>query len=72
MTEYSTSDIALAAFLMMKGLKLTSAKREGGKFIFLFNDKNNLANSLLQEYLVSDFPRFDAAMRQLKKILYRE
>ena len=72
MTAYTTSDIAFAAFLMMNGLKLVFAKRESGKFVFTFDDKNNLANSLSHEYLISDFPRFDAAMRQIKKILYRE
>jgi hypothetical protein len=71
MTNYITSDIALAAYLMMRGVKLISADRQGGKFTFTFDDKNNLANSTSIEYLSSDFPRFDAAMRHLKKMLYR-
>jgi hypothetical protein len=55
----------------MKGVKLNSANRQGNKFIFSFDDKNNSANSLSIEYIASDFSKFDAAMRQLKRILYR-
>ena len=39
-TEYRTSDLALAAFLVMRGLPLLSAKRIQGRFEFIFDDKN--------------------------------
>ena len=40
MSTYSTSDLALAAFLKMRGKKLISAgKSQFGKFVFEFEDE---------------------------------
>ena len=66
---YTTTDMATAAFLYMRGLKLIKTERVRGKFEFTFDDKNNLANSLEQEYLRTEHPNFDAAMRKIKKAL---
>jgi hypothetical protein len=68
--NFTTADISLAAFLLMKGLKIVAAKREKGKFLFEFEDEKSLANSLSQEYIMSEYPRYDAALRQVKKMLY--
>lgn len=70
MTTFITSDISLAAFLFMRGMSIISAKKVTGKFEFTFDDKLNVAFQLSQEYIVSDHPKFDAAMRQLKRMLY--
>lgn len=67
---YTTSDMSLAAFLMMKGLTLISAKRVLGKFEFIFEDQNFLARTLEREYLASEIPRYDVSMRHLKRKLY--
>lgn len=71
MTEYKTSDLALAAFLVMRGLPLLNATRTSGKFEFIFNDSDNKAIQLSIEFVNSEFSKFDNHVRTLKKILYR-
>ena len=71
MTEYETSDLALAAFLILKGLKLLSAKRlESGRFHFVLDDSLKTAESLSMEFFSSEFCEYDNKIRSLKKILY--
>lgn len=68
--NFETSDISLAAFFLMRGIRIISAKREKGKFIFVFEDCENVANELSQEYIMSEYPRYDASLRQIKRMLY--
>jgi hypothetical protein len=71
MNQYETSDLALAAYLTLKGLKLISAKRlESGRFEFILDDSNRTADSLSLEFFGSDFCEYDNKIRSLKKILY--
>lgn len=68
---YSTSDIGIAAYLQLKGLKLKECKRqENGKFHFSFDDPQQICQSLSLEFLESDFCKFDNNVRNLKKILF--
>jgi len=68
---YSTSDIGIAAYLQLRGVKLTECKRlETGKFYFSFEDPGNQCPSLSLEFLDSDFCKFDNNVRNLKKILF--
>lgn len=68
--NFVTSDISLAAFLLLKGIKLLSAERQKGKFEFTFSNINNDISPLCYEYIISDHPKYDAAMRQLKRKIY--
>jgi hypothetical protein len=69
---YITSDLPLAAYLMMKGLKLKDARRSpGGKFEFIFFDPGETAFALALEFVNSEFCKFDNHLRSLKKILYK-
>ena len=69
--RYITSDIAISAYLMLKGLKLLSATREtGGKFRFEFEDPEGTAQGLVVEYISSEFCAFDTHLKNLKKLLY--
>jgi len=69
---YTTSDLALAGFLMMRGLKLVDACRiSGGRFKFEFEDPDNKGSSLAVEYVNSEFCKFDNHVRNLKKIIYK-
>lgn len=69
--NYTTSDIAIAAYLMLKGLKLLSATRETtGRFKFEFDDSNNEAKKYAVEYISSEFCVFDTHLKNLKKLLY--
>lgn len=68
--EFTTSDIALAAYLLMKNLSLISCKIESsGKYFFLFEDSNQQAAKLSIDFLNSECSRFDNQMRNLRKIL---
>ena len=69
--KFVTSDIAHAAYLMLKGLKLLSATREtDGRFKFEFDDSNKAAKSLVMEYVTSEFSAFDNHLKNFKKLLY--
>ncbi|MHA2065509.1 MAG: DUF5659 domain-containing protein [Candidatus Thorarchaeota archaeon] len=68
---YTTSDIGIAAFLQLRGIKLIECKRlETGKFHFAFEDPEQKCQMLSLEFLDSDFCRFDNNVRNLKKILF--
>lgn len=68
---YTTSDIGIAAYLQLKGIKLKECKRlETGKFHFSFEDQSSQCPNLALEFLDSDFCKFDNNVRNLKKILF--
>tara|TARA_R110001583_G_scaffold22582_1_gene84575 strand:- start:224 stop:445 length:222 start_codon:yes stop_codon:yes gene_type:complete len=68
---YITSDLSLAAFLLMKGTKLVDAKKvSSGKFNFSFEDPDNRAKILAVEFINSEFCEFDNQVRNLKKLIY--
>tara|TARA_Y100000592_G_C5254649_1_gene214450 strand:- start:259 stop:486 length:228 start_codon:yes stop_codon:yes gene_type:complete len=69
--KYETSDLAIAAFLMLNEYKLISASREqSGKFRFVFNDPDRTAKSCAVEFLSSDCCKFDTHIKNLKKIIF--
>jgi len=69
---YITSDIAIAAFLMMKGMQLVSASRErSGRFKFQFDDANNEADEFAVQFVNSESAKFDAHVKNLKNILFK-
>ena len=72
MKTFETSDIGVAAYVMMKGLKLKSASRgNGGRFRFVFDDPHMVGNKLSVDYVNSESAKFDAHMKNLKNILYK-
>ena len=72
MKSYKTSDLSIAAFLMMKGMKLINAsKATSGQFMFEFDDPNNEGVTYAIEFASSDCAVYDNHVRNLKKILYR-
>ena len=72
MKTFETSDIAIAAYVMMRGLKLTSAIRtQTGRFKFIFEDNSNRGPVLAVEYVNSESAKFDAHMKNLKNVLYK-
>lgn len=69
---FKTSDLAIAAFLMMKGKCLIDASVEkGGKFSFSFEDKENNCFSLVIEFANSESAKFDSHIKNLKNILFK-
>lgn len=70
--KFITADIAIAAFLMMKGMKLVSATRErNGRFRFEFSDPNDEADKFAVEFVNSESAKFDAHVKNLKNILFK-
>tara|TARA_Y100000310_G_C20149053_1_gene563818 strand:- start:306 stop:527 length:222 start_codon:yes stop_codon:yes gene_type:complete len=71
MNNYVTPDLSLAAFLLMRGLKIESADRDpSGKFIFSFSDPDNKGKILALDFINSEFCEYDNHVRNLKKIIY--
>lgn len=71
MKEFKTSDLGLAAFMVMRGLSLISAERlDNGRFEFVLDDHSETSKSLSIEYISSEFCQFDNQVRTLKKLLY--
>ena len=70
MSTYFTSDISLTAFLLMKGMRILTAQKHGNRFEFLLDCKGLSTQELVDEYISSEYPKYDASMRVLKKRLY--
>jgi len=69
MKTYVTTDLSLAAFLKLRGLRLLSAsKHSTGRFEFVFDD-DGTADSLSIDFANSEFSSYDANLRSLKKTL---
>ena len=72
MKIFKTSDIGIAAFIMMKGLVLQSADRgPSGRFMFVFKDSDDKGTQLAVDYVNSESAKFDANMKNLKNILFK-
>ena len=72
MKTFQTSDIGIAAYVMMKGLKLKNASRgHNGRFIFVFDDPQDEGKEYAVDYVNSESAKFDANMKNLKNILYK-
>ena len=73
MNEYETSDLALAAFLLLHDFVLLGAdKLPSGRFRFIFNDSDDKAHGLSMAFINSDFVKFDNHIRSLKKLVHRK
>ena len=69
--SYITSDIGIAAFLQLKGLRLITCRRlDSGKFHFEFDDESKQCQALSLEFLNSEYCKFDNNVRNLKKLLF--
>ena len=69
---YKTSDLSIAAYLMMRGMKLLNAYRgSNGQFMFEFDDPDSKGHSFAIDFTNSESAVYDNHVRNLKKILYR-
>ena len=70
---YKTSDIAIAAYLMMKRMTLIDARRlNNGRFHFEFDDPNDAGNKYAIEYVNSESAKFDSHIKNLKNIIFKK
>ena len=67
--RFVTSDIAIAAFLLMRGFKLISATITSGVYNFCFSDPEDKANIACIEYVNSECSTFDSNLRTLRGML---
>jgi len=66
---FETSDMAIAAFLMLKSLSLQSVlKPTKGPYRFIFSDPSGLAKKYVLEFASSDICKFDAHMKYLRRL----
>jgi len=71
MKVFQTSDLALAAYMITKGLKLIKAEKlKTGRYLFEIEDPNDIADSLKLEFINSEFMTFDNNLKILKKMMY--
>ena len=69
---FKTSDIAIAAYLMMKGMTLIDARRlNNGRFHFEFDDPRGEGNKFAIEYVNSESAKFDSHIKNLKNIIFK-
>lgn len=70
--EFSTTDLALAGYLKMRGLRLVRVDRtDPRRAVFTFDDSIDVAEQLVLEFANSESRRFDAEVRALKKVIHR-
>ncbi len=70
--EFATSDLALAGYLKLRGLELVKVDRSNPrKAVFFFDDTVDVAEQLMLEFANSDFRKYDAEIRALKKLIHR-
>jgi hypothetical protein len=66
--EYATSNLAFAAYLKITGFELLDFEL-GQKFKFIFRDDKKECDKKYVEFLNSEFNKYDAAIRDLKKLM---
>lgn len=69
-TAFATNDLSLAAFMIMRGALLLSARRLGKSYKFILKLDKIQAQDLKISYINSECAKFDAEVRHLKTILF--
>jgi len=64
------NDLSFAAYLMMRGCELIDARKLGKTYKFVLGLKGHSAKRLKVEYANSESTRFDAKVRDLKRIVF--
>lgn len=69
---YKTSDLYLSAYLKAKGLRLLDKRRDGNKFTFIFDDRQD-RKDLIQEFFndgMVNITAFKSAIQDLKTMVF--
>lgn len=65
----NTDDLALSAYLKMKGYRLIRTNRSRSKAIFTFDIRDRCPEELKVEFINSEFVDFYNEIRNLKKLV---
>ena len=68
--QFVTNDLSFAAYLMMRGCFLVTADKLGKTYKFVIDLKNEDKQRLKIDYINSESAKFDASVRDLKKIIF--
>ena len=68
--EYVTIDLSFAAYMLMNGAELLKAKKLGKSYKFHFDVGVVDVQKIQVSWANSESTKFDAAVRDLKKILF--
>lgn len=71
MKSYTTSDLAIAAFLSTRGHRVVSAGKVDSHFTFVLEDPAGSAEQTSLEFFGSEAAQFDQHVRTLKRFLYK-
>ena len=72
MNTYRTSDLYLSAFLKARGMRLKDKFRNGNKFVFIFDDRDD-RKELIQEFFndgTVSITAFKNAIQDLKTMVF--
>ncbi|OQA46322.1 MAG: hypothetical protein BWY46_02027 [Firmicutes bacterium ADurb.Bin300] len=72
MNTYKTSDLYLSAFLKARGMRLRDKFRNGNKFVFIFDDRDD-RKELIQEFFNDgsvSITAFKNAIQDLKTMVF--
>ena len=75
MSTFTTTNLAQAAFLKMRGLKITKGYQSKSgvsrmhNFNFVFEDPEEVGESLVLEFLNSEFATFDDNLRKMRGLM---
>lgn len=72
MNTYRTSDLYLSAFLKAKGMRLLDKRRDGEKFVFIFDDRAD-RQQLIREFFndgMVNITAFKNAIQDLKTMVF--
>lgn len=69
-SAFATNDLSFTAYMVMRGAPLLDAKRLGKSYKFTLKLTPEQARQLKIAYINSEASRFDAAVRDLKTILF--
>jgi len=67
--KITTEDLALSAYLKMKGYQLVKSNQNNGNQIFTFEIGNDKADQLKLEFINSEIIKYYNELRNLKKLV---
>ena len=68
---YTTHDLSIAAFLLMKGETIISVDKNGprGRYVFEFDNSSGRVGAIAMQFLSSECAVYDSHLRTLRGML---